>query len=65
MSNTQDIQIGDFIEIPSWKMTGMIIEISNSLIGNDSDVMVKLQINPDKPRIKKMRLSNDEFKIIG
>ena len=44
---TANIQIGDFIEITSWKTTGRVVSIEPAYYGEDSAIRVNIETSPE------------------
>jgi hypothetical protein len=59
------IDLGDFIYIPAWGMTGCVIGIRPSMLGSEQSQSVLLQQVPDDPQPVWYRLEPDEFEVVG
>lgn len=44
-----EVQVGDFITVPAWGVTGMVMNIKSSYIGPEGSIDVLLQHDVDEP----------------
>lgn len=59
---TTALEVGDFIEIPAWRVTGCVMGIEAAPIGSDECIDVYLQERPDQTcRFKRYRLEPSEY----
>ena len=59
---TANIQIGDFIEIPSWSVIGRVVSIGPAMYGDDSAVIVKLSQSSEGGEIHPYQIEDGQFK---
>lgn len=61
MKTNNDLEVGDFIEIPAWQTWGMVTSVAPAPA--DNEIAITLQDRPDGPE-KRYRLKPDEFSVI-
>ena len=62
----QQLSVGDFIEIPAWKVFGCVMDIAPSDLGSSEAVSVYLQEYPEQPARdwRRYRLEPDQFVVL-
>jgi hypothetical protein len=63
-ARTADINECDFIEIPTWKTTGLVVSVKPAMTGNDSAVEVVLETEPDDPSPRTFTLEDGQFNFV-
>ena len=61
MTKTSDIQIGDFLKITAWETIGRVASIDQAIMGDDSAVQVRLEIDPDGENTMSFRIEDGQF----
>jgi hypothetical protein len=59
------IEIGDFIEIPAWRVEGLVIDTRSPMFGSDDAQEVLLQESPNDNRPRWYRMEPGQFKVIA
>ena len=64
--NQYPIEIGDFIEVPSWSTCGQVQNVTGSMYGSSESCTVLIQEHPDQPAEswKSYRLEPGEYTIL-
>jgi len=59
----RQIEVGDLISIPTWNTFGMVTELHENVMGDESDQTVSLQEDPESEETRMFRVgpSNFEF----
>lgn len=65
MDNTQerDELVGEFIVIPAWKASGLVLETKPSMFGTEFSVDVLLQAHPDDEKPRWYRLEPWSYRV--
>jgi|HubBroStandDraft_6_1064221.scaffolds.fasta_scaffold1069811_2 hypothetical protein len=58
------LSIGDFIEIPTWRVWGCVINVRPALFGPEDTQEVLLEREPDDPNPRWYRVLPSEFERI-
>ena len=61
MKRTDKIEVGDFIEIPIWKTTGMIVCILSAEYGSENVQHVLVQEEPESIKTTRYHLEPNEY----
>lgn len=59
------LEVGDFIEIPAWNVTGMVTSVDwdRSGFGTDASISITLQESPDGPE-HRYRMEPNEYRLL-
>lgn len=57
------IEVGDFIEIPAWRVEGLVTSVKAADLGSDDAIEVTLQEVPEGPE-RRYRLEPDEYRVL-
>ncbi len=63
MANVNELSVGDFIEIPAWRVHGQVTALRASDLGSEDSITVMLQERPEGPE-RSYRLEPDEYVVI-